>query len=285
MQHHPDVLHEITDELASMGLDVLKADVTHTMQPTHGVTPHHMVSATESTTAPANKSPDASARRSGGSRPMSRSNSKSDLGQAAEAAIAQLETEAHERANDGNDLDADGVRFFAIDDKERAIFYAREADGTHQVSAARRGNIQAKLEKIVHEHGLHGTVLVRVVHEREMQMHSVVPKFDHEDRMVIVRCTGEHHKELLHEICDAVHAAQLDVIHAEMDLTRDGKEEHALYVSRSDGTATTYEQRTSLRVIINELYSAHQPPSPKNVHGSPGEWARSAIGLPSPPSG
>ena len=41
VQHHPDVLHEITDALATMGLDVLKADVTHTKQPVHGHTAIH----------------------------------------------------------------------------------------------------------------------------------------------------------------------------------------------------------------------------------------------------
>ena len=63
--------------------------------------------------------------------------------------------------------------------------------------------------------------------------------------------------ELLHEIFDAVHEAQLDVIHAEMDTTSKGTEEHALYVARNDTKPMTREQRTVLRSAIQDLYRSH----------------------------
>lgn len=147
--------------------------------------------------------------------------------------------------------------FYAIEEKERALFYAREADRTLQFTAARRNEIKTALEAIVHEHGLQGTVMVRVIHEGQMKMAHQLPKFEHEEVIAVIRSTGQHHKELLHEICDVLHDQAIDVIHAEMDTNSMGKEEHALYVTRCDDKPTDRAQRTMLRAAINELYLKH----------------------------
>ena len=258
VQHHPDILHELTDALATMDLDVLRVDVTKTSQPAHG---HTVLDASE------NKPPQASFV----SR-LSRANSFdwSSEGAGAPTAVstvhaANLVKEARERASQGGDLYADGVEFFALEEKERAVFYAREADGTHQFKASRRAEIKASLEKIVHEHGLHGTILLRAVHDSEFKTAHQLPKFAHEDRIVVIKCTGPHHKDLLHEICDLLFTANLEVIHAEMDVNDRALEEHVFYVSRADDIAMDRTQRAELRASINDLCTRHGKESGKDA--------------------
>ena len=249
VQHHPDVLHEITDALAEMGLDVFKADVTHTLQPAHG---HTDIDTEGGRRASVSRS-SSFARPTRGERSPSKSSAEIE---ADAAAAAALDEEARERALLSSAA-GDGSVFYSIEDKETAIFYAREADGTHQFSATRRMSIKEALEKIFHDHSLHGTVMVRAVHESQMTLAHKLPKFEHEENLLVVKCTGAHHKELLHEICDTLHASELDVVHAEMDTNPQGLEEHVLYTSRRDGRLTSREQRTSLRLAINALYETH----------------------------
>lgn len=152
VQHHPDVLHEITDALANMGLDVLKADVTHTKQPVHGHTAIHAPS------KPVSRANSFKGKLDGRTRKTSKEESVStEAAIAVEAALNKRE--ALDRMHDTE------TAFYAIEEKERALFYAREADRTLQFTAARRNGIKAALEAIVHEHGLQGTVMVRVTHE------------------------------------------------------------------------------------------------------------------------
>ena len=248
IQHHPDIIHELTDALAGMGLDVFKADVTHSKQVKHGHTAlDDNASVHAKRPTPARKLV----------RTLSRDRMPNKGIEAApSAAEAELMQEAHDRVYE-HAAAADAVEFFAIEEKERAVFYAREADGTHQFSTARRHEIKAGLERIVHEHGLHGTVVLRVVHESEMRLAHMVPKFDHEDMVQLIKCTGAHHMELLHEIFDMLHEAKFDVVHAEMDETPTGQEEHVLYVARTGNQPTDRAMRSELRGKINELYKSH----------------------------
>jgi len=225
VQHHPDVLHEITDALANMGLDVLKADVTHTKQPVHGHTAIHAPSKPVSRansfkgklggSTPTNIEHFVAGQGSGGSvvpTPRMRKTSKESVSTEAAMAVeaALNKREALDRMHDTE------TAFYAIEEKERALFYAREADRTLQFTAARRNEIKTALEAIVHEHGLQGTVMVRVIHEGQMKMAHQLPKFEHEEVIAVIRSTGQHHKELLHEICDVLHDQAIDVIHAEV---------------------------------------------------------------------
>ena len=228
VQHHPDVLHEITDALANMGLDVLKADVTHTKQPVHGHTAIHALSKPVSRANSFKGKKGASTPTSsehfvaGGSvavpdspsmnrlRKTSKESVSTEAAMAVEAALNKRE--ALDRMHDTE------TAFYAIEEKERALFYAREADPTLQFTAARRTQIKMALEAIVHEHGLTGTVMVRVIHEDQMKIAHQLPQFDHEEVIAVIRSTGAHHKELLHEICDVLHDQAIDVIHAEVPL-------------------------------------------------------------------
>jgi len=266
VQFHPDVLHEMTDALASMHLDVFNADVTHTKQLAHGHTtvdgrgkltemetsdahghsePPNRLRAASSSTPNESQKPSRTA-----SRPISRRNSKDDL-----EVPNDLREEARERVKAAEM--GDGVAFYAIEEKERAVFYARETDGTHQFAKARRAQIQAELERIVHEHHLHGTVTMRAVHTNEMSHAHRIPRFDHEERVVLIKCQGTHHPELLHELCDLLHEVELDVLHAEMDTDSRGTEHHALYVARRDNARTNGDERTALRGNIDALYRKH----------------------------
>ena len=210
VRHHPDILHEMTDALAAMELDVFKADVTTTKQPVHG---HTNIGDAQSERSDSHAELEEGT--DGISRGVSKQSNEKD-GLERHTAAATLE----------------GAVFYQLEEKERAIFYAREADGTHQFSATRRAEIKGAFDNLSHAHGVHGTILLRVVHESQMSIAHKLPKFDHEERVVSVKCTGDHHKELLHEICDVLHAAKLDVIHAEMDTNAQGLEEHVLYTTR-----------------------------------------------------
>jgi hypothetical protein len=240
VQHHPDVLHEITDALADMGLDVLKADVTHTKQPVHGHTaiypqPWGSKPASRSNSFKGKRSASPTAVRSSDqfvhvtvadSPSVSRTRKTSKESVSTEQAIA---VEAALNKREALDrLHGTETAFYAIEEKERAIFYAREADRALQFTAARRAEIKSSLEHIVREHGLQGTVMVRVIHEGQMKMAHQLPTFDHEEVIAVIRSTGAHHKELLHEICDVLHEKAIDVFHAVMDTNPLGVVEHAL---------------------------------------------------------
>jgi len=279
VQHHPDILHELTDALASMGLDVLKVDATHTSQPTHGNTTKggedssvHKGSALMRAPSSGNLKRQGSwgdmLRHSGTSRDSSPALQRADQSLEAAAAldrVSRSSQEARDRVSAIGAAFTDGVEFFTLEEKERVVFYATEVDGTHQFSASRRAEIKKTLEQIVTDHNLHGTILVRVVHQKDMALAHQVPKFDHEDRIVVVRSQGEHHVDLLHEICDMIHESKLDVVHAEMDTNSKGVEEHALYVSRTDNRPTTREQRTELRTKVQGLYRKHNKASDATV--------------------
>ena len=184
VQHHPDVLHEITDALANMGLDALKADVTHTKQPVHGHTAIHAPSKPVSRansfkgkmggSTSANNEHFVAGPGSGSSAvptPRMRKTSKESV--STEAAIA-VEAALNKREALDRMYDTE-TAFYAIEEKERALFYAREADRTLQFTAARRNDIKAALEAIVHEHGLQGTVMVRVIHEGQTYPYPTPP--------------------------------------------------------------------------------------------------------------
>ena len=153
-EYHPDILHEVTDKLSSIGLDVLRAVVDH----------------------------DADA------------------------------TDAEKRKSKA---EGEGAVFYAL----RDVFYARESDGTANLSLSRRGQIKQEVTSVQKALGVSGTCSVRVLHESEMpSMDLKAHHFEHEDKVCVINCTGQHHKELLHEILDHLFELNLDVLHAEMNV-------------------------------------------------------------------
>ena len=141
----------------------------------------------------------------------------------------------------------------------RETFYAREADGSRLTDATRRREIQARLRQILVSHNLHGEVLVRLLHESEMQMVHTVPKIDAavREQVNIVRCVGKHHKELLHEICDHFEAIGLVVMHADIDTDMRGRDVNVFYVRREDGRLFSDGERTELQKTLLGFYNTH----------------------------
>jgi hypothetical protein len=58
--------------------------------------------------------------------------------------------------------------------------------------------------------------MVKLVHAAAATVAHTVPRFEQDERVVVIALTGPHHRELLHEICDALFDLQLDVLHAEV---------------------------------------------------------------------
>jgi len=199
-EYHPDILHEVTDKLSSIGLDVLRAVVDH----------------------------DADA------------------------------TDAEKRKSKA---EGEGAVFYAL----RDVFYARESDGSANLSSMRRAQIKQEVTSVQKALGVSGTCSVRVLHESEMpSMDLKAHHFEHEDKVCVINCTGQHHKELLHEILDHLFELNLDVLHAEMNVHPvSGDEVHKIYIQPfppKDGdeiTPLNSAAQDSLRLKISTMYEAH----------------------------
>jgi Kef-type K+ transport system membrane component KefB/glycine cleavage system regulatory protein len=245
--YHPDILHEITDELAKMGLTVMKAECDHSAQPVRG---HTLAGGEHSEPVMIRTDPTQST-----SSKMDPQSPKSP--HRPQLTEDNLVSEASARALGALQATGGGAAFFALQEASREIFYVKEADNSHQFSHWRRAEIQGRVEQIIHNHELKGTVIVRILHQHEMKVSKVVPKIDKEERVVVLKMSGTHHVDLLHQICDSLYEAGLDVLHSELDTNEQGKQEHIMYVEPSDGMTMSAEQRLKLRRTMEGLYSKH----------------------------
>jgi hypothetical protein len=237
--YHPDILHEITDELAKMALTVMKAEHDHSTQPVHGHTNVGIDGA------------DSAMHRIGSDGAF-----EAESPVRRKASEGNLVSEASARAI-GAVSSTGGAAFFALQEVSREVFYAREADSTHQFSQWRRAEIQGRIEQIIHNHELKGTVIVRILHQHEMKISKVLPKINNEERVVVLKCTGTHHVDLLHEICDILYEQEFDVLHSMLDTNDQGTQEHIMHIERNDTQAMNPEQRLKLRRSIEAIYAKH----------------------------
>jgi len=106
---------------------------------------------------------------------------------------------------------------------------------------------------------------VRVLHESEMpSLQTREHHFKHDEKVCVIKCTGDHHKELLHEILDHLSDSHLDVLHAEMNKDPvTGEEVHHIYIcpeekpDASETAALDQQQRQDLSTTIDQMYEAH----------------------------
>jgi len=300
-EHHPSVLHELTDRLAEMGLDVIKATVHHGLQP--GV---HRESQSGPAAAPSPAPPGAMQQgrrtpeevsvtvtgRDGRMTPparFSRSDSqkwmthvmhRSTKGGSQKIQKMAVRRKSHEGAHDGA---PSGARHSEHTHQVgREVFYARESDGGRATTCARRNTIRDELHKVLESHGLHGEVFVRLLHESEMAIAHTIPRLgENKDIMCVVKCVGKHHKELLHEICDTIDAEELDVVHADMDVSEAG-DINVFYVQKKDETPLTSDKRHALKAALSHLYDSHALPFEVEVKkcASPGRKQSPRTGEP-----
>jgi len=100
--------------------------------------------------------------------------------------------------------------------------------------------------------------MVRMIHASEMTIVHTVPKLTSEQKAsaVIVKCSGKHHKDLLHEMVDHYADAHLEVLHAEID--EEGGEEVILFwIKREDDMVIAASQREEIQEKLMSLYSSH----------------------------
>jgi len=167
-------------------------------------------------------------------------------------------------------------------DVGRETFYARESDGTKYTTAKRRHAITAALREVLHNHSLHGEVIVRVLHESEIALLHTVPKLDQSKRaqVNIVRCVGEHHKELFHEILDYFDEIGYDVMHADMDMDNKNQENTVFYVMLPEEQTDHPDKRHDLQQAIQKLYSSHSVRGQVTVESGEGMSPPSTPGSP-----
>jgi len=268
-EHHPSLLHQITDELSSMGLDVIKAHIDQSLQPKGHVDhkdkkENSAVSETSMSMeqinpellgggASANAKDAAPVRRGslGGRRA-----SLGDIGRlATKAALSHVIYKSTTRDSTGGEEGAQN--------HHKSVgcetFYMKETEKGKRTDAARRAEIKTKLRTLIKDkHHLHGEVMVRVMHASEMALVHTVPKLSKEQResAIIVKACGKHHKELLHEMCDFFDDNDLEVLHAEIDQEM-GEDIILFWAQRSDSMVISTDQRAEIKDGLTKLYSSH----------------------------
>lgn len=164
-------------------------------------------------------------------------------------------------ANVGRRKDAEAGESHEEIGSAREVFFVRETDGSHLTSAKRRHEIQHKLQQILINHKLRGEVLVRLVHEREAGLLDGAvsnPKLRNREITTIVKCVGQHHKELTHLICDAIEEGNYDIVHADIVPGEKGFETNTFYIQHPHGESNlTDAERTTIQSTLEALYREH----------------------------
>jgi len=178
---------------------------------------------------------------------------------AADKEEASFSRKGHEKRRGSNEHRPSTAGVPHVVDVGRETFYARESDGTKYTTAKRRHAITAALREVLHNHSLHGEVIVRVLHESEIALLHTVPKLDQSKRsqVNIVRCVGEHHKELFHTILDHFDEVGYDVMHADMDMDNKNQENTIFYLMLPEGETDHAHKRRDLEQAIQNLYRSH----------------------------
>ena len=277
-EHHPELLQVVTNTLATMGLDVIKASVHHSQQPGqshHGkpessptvsrnASPGLMrrgLSANNLAGSPAPApAPAATSTTNEISIDVSEMSARPEMSAAARVKVSRLFTRGGHKG--GSVTKDPGHEHGASHSHEvgREVFYARESDGSKATTAERRSEIQVALRGLLEAHGLHGEVLVRLLHESEMALAHSVPRLDSnaKKKISVVKCVGKHHKELLHEICSTFDANGCDVVHGDIDTDASGQEIDVFYIQKRDATALNDQERLTIKTAIQAQYASHK---------------------------
>jgi hypothetical protein len=277
----------VFDELAEMGLDVIKAHVDQSLQPkAHMATAEKELSFREPSfrddeTGPPSQAP-AGEERSVGSIGRRRTSSRFSLtGRYHQNTAPQpaLNRVIYSTTHEGQKTTKNGQNGAASNSNALAnghgleensyhghhhltvgqeTFYMRESDPNKWTDAARRNEIKEKLVMLLKKHRLHGEVMVRTMHSSEMSIVHTVPKLSSEQKesTLIVKCSGKHHKDVLHEMCDHFADISLEVLHAEID-EEHGQEVNLFWIRREDGVRIDEEAVEALRLKLKAIYAAH----------------------------
>jgi len=311
-EHHEELLKDVVDELANMGLDVIKAHIDQSLQPkAHGddkkAAESHRVeslapelhpdivgglpttekrrrsisgavqqlspaatgtrsislSGDEGTT-PEGARPSTDGRRNSLTRRFSLSSRNVPQQQAALDHVIYASSQAGQGHGDGKHSVTVG--------SER--FYLRETDKNLITNSKRRTDIKDKLTALLKKHLLHGEVMVRTLHSSEMAIVHTLPKLTHaqKETAIIVKCSGTHHKDLLHEMIDHFTEEFLEVLYAEID-QENGEEVILFWLKHEDDKKMEPAERFALKHAIKQIYAKHGANSKVVIGGEEDEQA------------
>ena len=274
----PHLLHEFTDVMSENKLDVIKAQMLSSQQPGQMPRNHSSDKMSDKFSEKSEKSERGQGRHSMGEtlQELSLAASKTIAAvlhtKTHRASQAQAESSVHGKTSTKSGMPLVSATASHSHTVGREIFYAREADGSKWTSAKRRNDIQMALKKCLKSHHLHGSVLVRLIHESEMIMVHKAPKLSVEvsDKVQVVRCAGQHHAELLHEICDYFDDADLEVVHAEMDTgeTKD-QDVNIFYIKREDDEPISSQQSLAMQTALQNIYKSHDLDGKVTIDNAP----------------
>jgi len=261
-EHHPVMLRAVTDVLSDMGLDVIKGHFDHSVQPGHH--PDHKstpktqrLSTSGNAPAPAEASnglSEISVEVAGGEQKKSPKLKRAASGALSHVMYTTTKEKSTKTLKTSSTKDVKEEHTHTVG---TGMFYARESDTGVKVNSERLHKIKDALRAVMHEHHLHGEVMVRALHASEMALVHTVPKLDEDAKVVsVVKIKGSHHKELLHEICEYFDNEAIDIVHAELD-QEDGHDVNLFYIKKVDGTVLTEGGRGVILAKIESLYTSH----------------------------
>lgn len=237
--HHPDILHEVFDELALVGLDVVRAIVDeHTPMDTHGgADDKHTIPEEPPQTEPVDAQP--------------------GLARMVSMKISGLfDKPAHHN----------------VDFKESEIIYARgrldPSTGKRlPVEATKRAHLRKRIQELFESHNCHGEAMLKMVSEADAHesVHPVTA-IGQDEEVCIITAHGKHHPDVIHEFLDEVAKLHLEVLHADIsqpDNTVD-EDRSLLYVRNIVSVdtldmppATERQRRHAVRTSLTEVYSKY----------------------------
>lgn len=150
---------------------------------------------------------------------------------------AFLETRASHHREHGGHAKKDAEVELAeveITSTEVEVFYASTQGGV-PITPQLRAKVREEVMHIISGHHLRGEALVKVVHIDDCHLSHSFVSFEHTEEIAVIKSTGKHHKELLHEICDLLAELKLDVLKAELDHHGE-TDENVFYVERRERT-------------------------------------------------
>lgn len=243
-EHHSAIMHEITDALSlQANLDVIKAQFEHSLQPSHHHAKHHSHAGAPAG-APAAAEPSETYRRT------STSASPVALSRVMYKATGARKEEDLKRTA-GNEEDKPNAVF-------TGTFFAKEIGASSDITTAKHRN--QILDMVKQVQGTYDSmIMVRVLHSADVALVHSVPKLDSRQKRIVsvLKCYCQHHKELLHEICDYLDGEKtdIDILNAELD-QENFKDVFTFYLQKVEGTGLSEAEKKEIVDKINTLYTS-----------------------------
>jgi hypothetical protein len=184
LAHDSAVLHEMTDKLVELDLDIIRATVHASNQPGHHHDHHealHREDSADGLTSSAKSEP-----------PQRRSFNEMVVGWASSTNLTAKKSE--KRGSESSTMASPNGQAHAKSHKVgREVFYVKEnTTGSQYVTPERRWEIEQALHQVLDSHGLHGIIIVRMTHESEMNLAQKVPALAGQNSSLSIHVYAPH---------------------------------------------------------------------------------------------